>query len=67
MWAMGHLGPLDRMVVELAYFEDRSHGEVAALLGMTVGSVKIRLFRARRKLRRVIEGEMRRQGWDGSP
>jgi len=62
-WAMGQLNPVDRMVVELAYFENRSHGEIAEMIGATRGGVKIRLFRARRKLRVIIEKEMRKRGY----
>jgi DNA-directed RNA polymerase specialized sigma24 family protein len=51
------------MVVELAYFENRTHGEIAEMIGATRGGVKIRLFRARRKLRVIIEKEMRKRGY----
>ncbi|MEJ5299654.1 MAG: sigma-70 family RNA polymerase sigma factor [Thermodesulforhabdaceae bacterium] len=61
-WAMGRLNPVDRMVVELVYFENRSHSEVADLIGATRGGVKIRLFRARRKLRSMIDKELRKRG-----
>lgn len=61
-WALGNLNPTDRMVVELVYFEDMKHGEVAELLGSTQGGVKIRLFRARMKLRAMIERELKRRG-----
>jgi len=60
-WAMGQLNPVDRMVVELVYFENRTHSEVAKMIGATRGGVKIRLFRARKKLKAIIEKEMRKR------
>lgn len=61
-WALGHLNHTDRIVVELVYFENLSHAEVAEMLGSTQGGIKIRLFRARRKLRAMIERELKRRG-----
>jgi RNA polymerase sigma-70 factor, ECF subfamily len=53
-WAMGRLSAGDRMVLELVYFEDRSVKEAAGLLGLSVVNVKVRLLRARRKLRSLL-------------
>src|SRR5712691_8248763 len=48
--AMAQLKPRQRDALWLAYAEGSSHEEIAAVLGMKVRSVKLFLFRARRKL-----------------
>lgn len=53
-WALGKLSPTDRMVVTLTHIEERPMAEAAALLGMSVPNVKVRAFRARKKLREVL-------------
>lgn len=53
--ALNELSPDDRMVVTLVHLEERTVKEAAQLLGWTVANVKVRAFRARRKLRRLIE------------
>ena len=55
-WALDRLSPEDRMVLELVYLEGRSGKEAADLLGWSVSNVKVRSLRARRKLRRLMEG-----------
>jgi RNA polymerase sigma-70 factor (ECF subfamily) len=52
--AMGHLKPRDRALLWLAYAEGSSHREIAATLGVKTGSVKLLLFRARRKLASLL-------------
>lgn len=53
-WAMGRLSAGDRMALELVYFEERSVKEVGELLGLSTVNVKVRLLRARRKLRGLL-------------
>lgn len=50
-WAMDKLSPTDRMVVTLTHLEERPVAEAAEMLGLSVPNVKVRAFRARRKLR----------------
>ena len=63
-WALERLSPEDRTVLELIYLEGFSGKEVALQLGWSVANVKIRSFRSRRKLekllRNVLEGEGRK-------
>ena len=47
---LGQLRPRDRAVVWLAYVEGRSHSEIAGILGLKGPSVRVLLFRAKRKL-----------------
>ena len=48
--AMAQLKPLQREMLWLAYALGSSHAEIAEMLGVKSGSVKILLLRARRKL-----------------
>ncbi|WP_052278996.1 RNA polymerase sigma factor [Solidesulfovibrio magneticus] len=53
--AMAVLGPKDRLLVALLGLEGKSVEEVAALTGLTRVNVKVRAFRARRKLKAFLE------------
>jgi RNA polymerase sigma-70 factor, ECF subfamily len=53
-WALGQLGAKDRLVMELVYLEGRSVKEAADLLGWSVANVKVRTFRSRRKLEKLL-------------
>lgn len=54
--AMGQLKPRDRSLLWLAYAEGSSHREIAATLGVKLSSVKLMLFRARRRLATALGG-----------
>jgi RNA polymerase sigma-70 factor (ECF subfamily) len=45
------------MVIEIVHIEERPVKEAAAALGWSAANVKVRAFRARRRLRRIL-GEM---------
>lgn len=53
--ALNSLSAEDRMVVELVYLEGITGKEAARLLGWSVANVKIRLYRARQKLRKLLQ------------
>ncbi len=55
--ALARLSPKLREVLELFYWEDRSLAEIATLLGISVGTVKSRLHRARSEVAAKI-GEL---------
>ncbi|EFL52675.1 RNA polymerase, sigma-24 subunit, ECF subfamily [Solidesulfovibrio fructosivorans JJ]] len=55
-WAMDRLSPTDRMVVTLTHLEERPVAEAAEMLGISVPNVKVRAFRARKKLRGLLGG-----------
>jgi RNA polymerase sigma-70 factor (ECF subfamily) len=55
--ALARLSPEDRMVIEIVHIEERPVKEAAAALGWSAANVKVRAFRARRRLRRIL-GEM---------
>jgi RNA polymerase sigma-70 factor, ECF subfamily len=51
--ALGHLSDRDRQLLELRYGEDLTQQAIARRLGIPEGTVKVRLHRARKKLRRA--------------
>ena len=53
------LPPLHREVLILAEYEELELGVIAEIVGAEVGAVKVRLYRARRKLRAALERRMR--------
>lgn len=53
--ALCSLGEGDRRVLSLRYAEDLTQVEVARRLGVPEGTAKVRLHRARRRLRRLLE------------
>jgi len=54
--AMSRLKPRERAMLWLAYGEGAPHSEIAAVLGVSSGSLKTMLFRARRKLSALLGG-----------
>jgi RNA polymerase sigma-70 factor, ECF subfamily len=53
------LPPLHREVLILAEYEELGIGTIAGIVGAEVGAVKVRLHRARRKLRAALKRAMR--------
>ncbi len=60
--ALAELSPRDRSIVLLAEVEGWTGPELAAHLGMSAGSVRTRLSRARRRLRASLEPELAQAG-----
>ena len=54
--AMAQLKPRERMLLWLAYAQGESHRDIADTLGLKTGSIKLLLFRARRKLAHLLTG-----------
>lgn len=54
--AMALLKPRERELLWLAYAQGSSHREIADCLGLRTGSVKLLLFRARRRLAAFLRG-----------
>ncbi|MFZ4576531.1 MAG: RNA polymerase sigma factor [Phycisphaerales bacterium] len=58
LWSIvDSLSPMDRLVVTLAYVHNLSIAEIATLAGSTSVVVKVRLHRARIKIRKAYERE----------
>jgi RNA polymerase sigma-70 factor (ECF subfamily) len=54
--AMNTLKPRERMLLWLAYAQGESHRDIAEALGLKTASIKLLLFRARRKLAHTLRG-----------
>jgi RNA polymerase sigma-70 factor (ECF subfamily) len=54
--AMDELSPAHRAVVDLTYYHELDYNEIGKILDCPVGTVKTRMFHARRQLRRLIDG-----------
>lgn len=54
-WGLNHLSAEDRMVLELVHFQELTGREAAGMLGWTTANVKVRAFRARRKLAKILK------------
>ena len=52
--AFSQMVPRDRALLWLAYVEGSDHAEIAASLGLSRISVRVLLFRARKKLARIL-------------
>ncbi|CAN5383384.1 RNA polymerase sigma factor [soil metagenome] len=52
---LGRLEPVDRMIISLLHIDLCSVAETSALTGLSQAVVKIRAFRARRRLRKLIQ------------
>ena len=48
------LKPVERLVIDMLYLQERSVAEVQKLTGWTAATIKVRAFRARQKLRKQI-------------
>jgi len=55
-WGLSKLSAKDRMILELVYLEGLSVKEAAGLLGLSVSNVKVRSFRSRKKLEKLLTG-----------
>ena len=51
------LRPVDRLVITLLNLEEKSVRETASLTGWSEANVKVRAFRARKELKRILEDE----------
>lgn len=58
-WALAQLSAENRMVVTLVHLDGYSVREAAAMLGWTMVNVKVRAHRARRQLRKILDGVRR--------
>jgi RNA polymerase sigma factor (sigma-70 family) len=59
---LGELKPDDRVVIQLLDLEQKSIAEISALTGWNQSLVKVRAFRARRKLQKLFAELKRKEG-----
>ena len=50
------LKPVERLVIDMLYLQEKSVAEIQKLTGWSAAMIKVRAFRARQKLRRQIGG-----------
>lgn len=55
--AMAQMRPLDRQILWLAYAEGYTHREIAQITGLASPSIRLLLFRARRKMAGLLRKE----------
>ena len=56
--AFARMSPRERQLLWLAYAEGATHNEIAEITGLGSASIRILLFRARRKLARVLKQQI---------
>lgn len=56
--ALRQIRPRDRQLLWLAHAEGYSHREIAEVTGLAAGSVRLLLFRARRKMARLLREQV---------
>ena len=56
-YLLGRLKPTERLILILLYFDNCSTKEISDQLGWTRGMVKMRAYRARQKLKAIVERE----------
>lgn len=61
-YALNRLSAEDRTLVTMLHLEERSVQETAGLMALTRVNVKVRAYRARRQLRRIIEILLKHEG-----
>ena len=59
-FAMARLAPDEQLIVTLCEIEERPIREVAELTGWSEGNVKVRAFRARQNLKKILENSHER-------
>jgi RNA polymerase sigma-70 factor (ECF subfamily) len=57
--ALAQMRPRDRQLLWLAHAEGYSHNEIAEVTGLGSASIRLLLFRARRKIARLLGEEQR--------
>ena len=54
-WAVAKLPPEEQLIITLAELEERPMKEIAELTGWSESNVKVRAFRARQNLKKILE------------
>lgn len=55
--ALGQIPPAQRMAIEMAFFQGKTHAEISAELGEPLGTAKTRIRLGMRKLRSLLEAD----------
>ncbi len=62
--ALTRLGEESALMVELYYYHQKDMHEIAVILGMTHGQVRVRMTRARKKLKEYLEDLLKKETKD---
>jgi RNA polymerase sigma-70 factor (ECF subfamily) len=54
--AINELSPEHKEIIDLVYYHEKSVDECAQILGVPSGTVKTRMFYARKKLAEMVKG-----------
>jgi len=54
-YALQKLEHEDRAIITMHYYQDLNHTEICTITGLSRSNIKVRLFRARRKIQQIIE------------
>jgi RNA polymerase sigma-70 factor, ECF subfamily len=65
--ALAQMRPLDRQLLWLAHAEGYSHREIAEVTGLASASIRLLLFRARRKIARLLQNQSLVSGRSPAP
>lgn len=57
-YAMQKLDHEDRAIITMHYYQDLSHSEICTITGLSRSNIKVRLFRARKRMQEIIEKNM---------
>ncbi len=57
--ALAQMRPRDRQLLWLAHAEGYSHREIAEITGLGIASIRLLLFRARRKIAHLLQNQKR--------
>ena len=60
---MDELSPDHREIIDLVYYHEKSIPEIAEILDIPQGTVKTRMFHARKKLGEILKQEGVDRGW----
>ena len=55
--ALANMSPRDRQLLWLAHAEGYSHREIAEITGLAAASIRLMLFRARRRIARLLQNQ----------
>jgi len=54
-YAIQKLDHEDRAIITMHYYQDLSHTEICSITGISRSNIKVRLFRARKKMKEILE------------
>ena len=57
-YSMQKLDHEDRAIITMHYYQDLSHSEICSVTGLSRSNIKVRLFRARKRMQEIIEKNM---------